>query len=239
MVYKDQTILAVVPARGGSKSIPRKNLCKVCGVSLVGRAAQIASSIEWIDHRIISTDDKEIAKEAAEYSLDVPFMRPDELAGDLATSIDMWRHAWIESEKHYGKRFDISILLEPTSPLRRSEDIRRTIETLIEGNHEAAVTVSAAPAHFTPHKCLTVDNDGHVGFYLRDGADYSIRQKIPDYYYRNGICYALKRETLIEKGYIFGKDTAAVIIDRPVVNIDEPYEIELAEFFLKREGSCS
>jgi len=131
LAYKDHTILAVVPARGGSKSIPRKNLCKVCGVSLVGRAGQIASSVEWIDRQIISTDDKEIAEEAAKYGLDVPFMRPDELAGDLATSIDMWRHAWIESEKYYGKRFDISILLEPTSPLRRSEDIKKTIETLV------------------------------------------------------------------------------------------------------------
>ncbi len=131
-------------------------------MSLVGRAAQAAANVEWIDRRIVSTDDAAIAAEAAKYKLDVPFMRPPELAGDFATSIDMWKHAWVESERHYGERYDISVLLEPTSPLRRPEDIRRTVETLIQGDHEAAVTVSAAPAHFTPQKCLTVDDEGHM-----------------------------------------------------------------------------
>lgn len=234
MATRGFTVLAVVPARGGSKSIPRKNLCHVGGISLAGRAAQMATSLPWVDRAILSTDDKEIAEECRAHGLDVPFMRPAELAGDLSTSVDMWRHAWLGAEKHYGMKFDISILLEPTSPLRQAGDMERTVRALLDGNHLAAATVSKAPAHFTPHKCLTVNDQGYIGFYLTDGASYSLRQKIPTYYFRNGVCYAVKRETLVDKGQILEERCAAVIIDRPLVNIDEPFDLELAEFLFAR-----
>ena len=234
MAYRGLKVLAVVPARGGSKSIPRKNLRQVSGLSLVARAAQAARDLPWIDRAILSTDDEEIKQEGLRHGLEVPFMRPDDLAGDLSTSAEMWRHAWLTAEKHYGLLFDISILLEPTSPLRRPEDIERTVVTLLDGNHQAAATISKAPAHFTPHKCLTVDSHGHIGFYLKDGASFSLRQKIPTYYYRNGVCYAVRRETMIKTGYILEKDCAAVILDRPLVNIDEPFDLGLAEFLMNR-----
>lgn len=231
-------ILAVVPARGGSKAIPRKNLCHVGGVSLVARAGQVTASLPWIDARVLSTDDMEIADEGRAHGLDVPFMRPDELSGDLANSIDMWRHAWLESEKHYGMHFDISVLLEPTSPMRRAGDITGTVELLLSGDYKTAATVSPAPAHFTPHKCLTV-SDGMIGFYHDAGAKHSIRQTIPTYYFRNGICYAVRRKTLVEDGMILGDRSAAMIIDRHIVNIDDPFDLELAEFLLQREAKAA
>ena len=231
-------ILAVVPARGGSKAIPRKNLCHVGGISLVARAGQVVGSLPWIDARILSTDDREIADEGRAHGLDVPFMRPDEFSGDLANSIDMWRHAWLESEKHYGIRFDISVLLEPTSPMRRAGDITSTVELLLGDDYKTAATVSPAPAHFTPHKCLTV-SDGMIGFYHDAGAKHSIRQTIPTYYFRNGICYAVRRKTLVEDGMILGDRSAAVIIDRPIVNIDDPFDLELAEFLLQCEAKAA
>ncbi len=227
-------ILAVVPARGGSKSIPRKNLCSVGGVSLVGRAAETAKSLDWIDHAIISTDDEEIRDEAVAHGLEAPFLRPDELSGDRATSVDMWRHAWTASEEAFGMTFDVSVLLEPTSPLRTAEDVTRTVDTLIEGGHAAAATVSPTPAHFTPHKTLTVDDAGHIGFYLATGAQHALRQTIPPYYHRNGLCYALRRKTLVDDGHILEDGCAAVIVERPIVNIDEPFELELAEWLLSR-----
>jgi CMP-N-acetylneuraminic acid synthetase len=240
MAYNDMKVLAVIPARGGSKSIPRKNLCRISGLSLVGRAVRTALELPWIDTVILSTDDQEIASEGLAHGAEVPFLRPDSLAGDLATSVDMWKHAWTESEAHYGVRYDVSILLEPTSPLRRPGDIERTVEALLEGDHLAAATISPAPAHFTPHKCLTVDGKGCVGFYLKDGTRFSIRQNIPEsYYFRNGVCYAVKRETLLERSVILEEKCAAVILDRPLVNIDEPFDLELAEFLLEREAKRS
>lgn len=235
MSFHGQNVLAVVPARGGSKAIPRKNLCHVGGVSLVGRAGQVANALPWLDARILSTDDKEIADEGRAHGLDVPFMRPSELSGDLANSIDMWRHAWLESEKHYGTRFDIALLLEPTSPMRRAEDITGTVELLLSGDYKSAATVSPAPAHFTPQKCLTV-NEGLIGFYHDAGSKHSIRQTIPSYYFRNGICYAVRRKTLVEDRMIIGDHSAAMIIHRQIVNIDDPFDLELAEFLLQREA---
>lgn len=235
MSLRGQNILAVVPARGGSKSIPRKNLKEVGGVSLVGRAARIARSLDWIDAAILSTDDAEIAEEGRRHGLDVPFLRPDELSGDTATSIDMWRHAWQAAEEHYGKRFDISVLLEPTSPMRRAEDVARTVEALLDNDAPAAATVSPTPAHYTPHKTLTVDGEGRIGFYLEGGAKHSLRQGIPAYYHRNGLCYAVRRDHLVDHGLIIDRDAVAVIVDRHVVNIDDPFELELAEWLLSRE----
>ena len=234
MSFKGFKILAVIPARGGSKGIPRKNLRKIAGTSLVGHAANVARSLDWIDRIIVSTDDAEIATEGRQYGLEVPFMRPAELAGDRVSSIDMWQHAWLESEAHFQEHFDISLLLEPTSPLRRPEDITRTLETLIESGCDAAATFSRAPAHFTPHKCLTIDEEGIIGFYHKEGRQFSIRQKIPAFYFRNGICYATKRHTLIDKKMIIEENCKAIIIDRPVVNIDDDHDLEIAEFLFQK-----
>ena len=237
MSRKSFKILAVIPARGGSKSIPRKNLCRIAGVSLVGHAAKVAHSLKWIDRTVLSTDDEEIAREGRDHGLEVPFMRPLELASDTARSHEVWKHAWLKSEKHFEEHYDISILLEPTSPLRRPEEITLTVEALLESNCDAAATVSRAPAHFTPHKCLTLDEKGIIGFYHQDGRQFSIRQKIPSYYFRNGICYALKRSTLVEKGFIIEENCKAVVIERKVVNIDDQHELEYADFLFQKYNS--
>lgn len=228
-------VLAVIPARGGSKGIPGKNLKLLGGLSLVGRAARLASSLSWIDQTIVSTDDPEIAAEAMRQGADAPFLRPAELANDMAASDTMWRHAWEAAEDHYGCRFEISLLLEPTSPLRLPSDLNDVMAMLVEGPHDGAATVSPTPAHFTPHKTLTVGAEGQIGFLVPDGARYARRQEIPDLYHRNGLCYGLRREPFLDGGPILGPDTAAVITQRPVVNIDEPLELELAEWLLARQ----
>jgi CMP-N-acetylneuraminic acid synthetase len=234
-VIDDRTILAVVPARGGSKSIPRKNLQLMGGVSLVARAARVVVALPFFDAALISTDDAEIAAEAKAHGLDAPFMRPPELSSDTATSVDMWRHAWLAAEEHYGKRFDLSVLLEPTSPLRRPEDVERTLHALIDAGAPAAATVSRMPAHYSPHKTLKINDKGEICFYLESGAKHSLRQGIPAYYHRNGLCYAVTRDHLVDEGCIIDRGAVAVVIDRHVVNIDEMFELELAEWLLERE----
>lgn len=235
MTWDGLSVLAVVPARGGSKGVPRKNMREVGGLSLIGWTAKTIASLPWIDHGVLSTDDPDMAEEGRRRGLEVPFLRPDEFATDMADSVGMWRHAWLESEAHFGTRFDVSILLQPTSPLRRAEDVTRTVQAMIEGDHRAAATVSQVPGHFTPQKCLTVDDQGVIGFFVENGAQYANRQKIPDYYHRNGVCYAVTRETLVEQGHIVEDDCVAVPVEGFVVNIDEPFELELAEFMLARE----
>lgn len=221
-------VLAVVPARGGSKGIPRKNLQPVAGLSLVGHAARVIAQLSWLDAALISTDDEEIAAEAERHGLPAPFRRPADLSGDRANSVDMWCHAWLAAEKLHARSFDVSILLEPTSPLRTPEDVTRTVLALIEGQRSAAATVSRTPAHFTPHKTLTLNEQGVIGFYLAEGARHSLRQSIPAYYHRNGICYAVRREALLQGKTIIEQDCAAVVIDRPVVNIDDELDLRVA-----------
>jgi CMP-N-acetylneuraminic acid synthetase len=233
---RDTTVLAIVPARGGSKGVVRKNMKTVGGVSLVGRAAHLAVSLPWIDHTVVSTDDPEIRGEAVCHGAAAPFVRPPELAGDEVSSEDVWRHAWLAAEDHYHTRFDISLLLEPTSPLRIEADLTATVEALAEGGHASAATVCRSPAHFTPHKALTIDGDGRLGFHMHNGAVFSRRQAIPGaVYHRNGLCYGAVRDAVVERGEIIGADCAAVVVDRPVVNIDEPFELELAEWLLARQ----
>ena len=130
MAWKGRSVLAVIPARGGSKGIPRKNLCKVGGLSLIAHVARTTRALGWIDRAVLTTDDQEMAEEGQKHGLEVPFMRPDELATDSAGPSEMWRHAWTESEKHFGCEFDVSLLLQPTTPLRRLEEVERTVEPL-------------------------------------------------------------------------------------------------------------
>lgn len=230
MTYKNLNVLAVIPARGGSKSIPRKNLQLVDGVSLVGRAALIAKSLVWLDNTIISSDDSEIIQEAQRYGIDAPFIRPHELSSDEATSKDMWRHAWLSAEEFYGKFFDISLLLEPTSPLRCSEDIEKVMHIMHQKSAPAVVTISRTPAHFSPHKTLTVNDSKEIGYFFEEGSKYSRRQDIPRLYYRNGVCYAVRREQLIDHNLIMERAAIAVIIERPVVNVDEPLDLKIANW---------
>ena len=234
MTYLGKKILAVVPARGGSKGISRKNLKKVCGKSLINHAADFCQSIPWIDFSILSTDDEEMAAEGIKFGLNVPFIRPKSLAEDNTNSIDMWKHAWLEAENKMQTRFDISILLEPTSPLRKKEDIENCVKNLVNNNYSGVATVSLMPAHFRPQKTLKINSKGKIEFYLPNKNSYSLRQNLPDYFYRNGICYALTRKKIIDENVILDESIYAMLINREVVNIDEPFDLELAEYLLNR-----
>jgi len=236
MALQGYSVLAVVPARGGSKGIPRKNLCKVGGISLIAHAARTAGALDWIDRAILSTDDEEMAEEGRCHGLEVPFSRPAELATDTASGVDVWRHAWIESERHYGCRFDLSVLLQPTTPLRRPDEVEQTIRTLVEGGHRAAATVGRVPLDYSPGRCLTLRSDGVLDFYAPEGAQTTRRQDFETLYFRDGTCYAVTRESLVANRHVIEDDCAGVVIDRYVVNIDEPFELALAEFAWSRGG---
>jgi len=234
MSWNGLSLLAVVPARGGSKGIPRKNLCRVGGLSLIAHAARVLKPLAWVDRAVLSTDDPEMAAEGTRCGLEVPFMRPAELSQDLSSSVDMWRHAWLASEEHFQRRFDVSILLQPTTPLRTSDEVAQTLKAMVEGGHQAATTVSRVPAHFTPEKILRMADSGVLAYYHAKGAEHTARQTIPPYFFRNGLCYAVTRQTLIDRGQIIEEDCVGVVIDRYVSNIDDPVDLELAEFFHAR-----
>ena len=208
----------------------------VGGRSLIEHAAGTAAALSWIDRAVLSTDDEKIAEEGRSCGLEVPFLRPAEFAGDLSPTVEAWRHAWLASEEHYGCRFDISLLLQPTTPLRRPEDVEHTVRAMVEGGHRAAATVSRVPGHYVPEKIVKLDDDGCLTFCTEHSSRQTARQAFPTYYFRNGICYSATRDTVVRDGQIAERDCVGVVIDEPIANIDEPIELEWAEFLAQRWG---
>jgi len=224
------TVLAVIPARGGSKGIPRKNMMKLAGTTLVGHAAQVALSISWLDHIVLSTDDEELASEGVAQGLEI-IHRPAALATDEASSVDVWRHAWLASEGARGEEFELGVLLQPTSPLRSADDVTASVDLLIEAERDSVISVSPTPSHFAPEKLIILDPEGGAGAYLGEGF-IATRQAIPDYFFLNGYCYAARRRRIVEERRILGPNVGAHVIDRQVVNIDDPFDLDLAEWLL-------
>ena len=233
MSYKGYNVLAVIPARGGSKGIPRKNLCKAGGISLVARAVKFTKALMWIDRVVLSTDDREIAEEGRKYGAEVPFLRPLELAGDTSKSVDVWRHVLIEAEKYYNTTFDISILLEPTSPFREPRHVEEVVKKLVDGDYNSVLTVSETDSKSHPLKQMVI-KDNHVGYYDDAGKDIIARQQLTPVYHRNGVAYAITRKCLVEQKTIIGSNASAVIIDEPLVNIDTEQDLKRAQFLLCR-----
>ncbi len=234
MTWNSLSVLAVIPARGGSTGIPYKNLHKVGGRSLIEHAAGTVAALSWIDRAVLSTDDEKIAEEGRGCGLEAPFMRPAELSGDLSPAVETWRHAWLASEEHYGCSFDISLLLQPTTPLRRADDVERTVRTMIEGGHRAATAVSRLPGHYTPEKIVKLDDKGCLSLYSEKSAGITARQAFPTYYFRNGVCYSATRDAVVRDLDIVNSDCVGVVIDEPIANIDDPIELEWAEFLAQR-----
>ena len=128
-----------------------------------------------------------------------------------------------------------SLLLEPTSPIRVAADLVTTVDAVLDNGYRGAVTVSPTPAHFSPHKTLTVGADRRVGFLHDKGTRLARRQEVPALFHRNGLCYALARDLFLGGAPVLDDDCAAIVVEREVVNIDDPFELELAEWLLQRQ----
>jgi len=234
MSYKNKKILAIVPARAGSKTVIRKNLKKIGRFSLIARAAKICDELDWLDEAIISTDDSEMQQEGVKFNLNAPFIRPTELASDEASAIDVWTHAFIETEKYYKTFFDISILLEPSSPFRKVEHVTKTVKKLIEGNFDSVFTVSKTDSKSHPFKQFIFNGDS-IMFYDNRGENIVARQQLDEIYHRNGIAYAATRECLLQQKAIIGKKSSAICINETVVNIDTQFDLKFARFLFSSQ----
>jgi CMP-N,N'-diacetyllegionaminic acid synthase len=227
-------ILAVVPARGGSKGIPLKNLRKVGGVSLVTRVGHVISKLPMIDRAIVSTDHEEILQAAAEAGLMAPFRRPDQLSGPATGDWDVLDHALkvIETLDHV--LYDIILMLQPTSPSRTPQHVEKTLRRLIDGAFDAVWTVSETDSKGHPLKQLTIDAAEALEYYDSRGAEIVARQQLTPLYHRNGIAYAFTRECIVAQKTIKGRRTGAVVINEPVANIDTELDLIWAEFLLRQ-----
>ena len=227
----NRKILVVIPARGGSKGVPLKNIRTLAGLPLIAHIAPLVHEMGCIDRTVVSTDDERIAEVARAHNLAVPFARPPSLGGDTIGDVPVLQHALLETERIDETRYDVVVMLQPTCPARTAAHVRHAIDTLIRGGWDAVWTVSRADPKFHPFKQLRLSESG-LRYFHDEGASVTARQQLEPLYYRNGAAYALTRDCLLEQGKLLGARTTAVVIDQPLVNIDTLEDFDAAERLL-------
>jgi CMP-N,N'-diacetyllegionaminic acid synthase len=233
-VIAGKRVLAVVPARGGSKGIPLKNLCKVGGVPLVARVGEVIKQVGAIDRAVVSTDHDKIAEVAEAAGIAAPFRRPASLSGDRIGDIEVLTDALLQAEKLDAVQYDIIIMLQPTSPLRTAADVHATIEKLVNEKLDSVWTVSETDSKAHPLKQLVIDGDV-LGLYDQRGKAIVARQQLSNLYHRNGVAYALTRDCLLHQKALLGEKAGAVVLAGYHVSIDSEWDIALVEFILSRQ----
>jgi CMP-N,N'-diacetyllegionaminic acid synthase len=183
---------------------------------------------------VVSTDHEGIAEAAESAGIAAPFRRPESLAGDCIGDLEVLTHALQATEKLDGRKYDIVVMLQPTSPFRKPEQVSACIRMLVKGAWDAVWTVSPTDSKSHPLKQLNVGEEGALDLYDASGAQIIARQQLEPLYHRNGIAYAFTRECLLEQKTIHGRRTGALVFEEPCVNIDTEWDLELAEFLLSR-----
>ena len=219
-MLQSRRILAVVPARGGSKGVRLKNIHPLDGIPLIAHVGRVLRDLPAVDRAVVSTDNDAIAAEGVAAGIDAPFRRPPPLSGDLIGDGQVLQHALTTMEQLEGVTYDIVLMLQPTSPLRRSEHVTAVLEKLVTENWDAVWTVSPTDPKYHPLKQLTVGQNGALEYFDPRGSAIIARQQLGPVYHRNGAAYAVTRECLLSQGTLKGARTGAVILTEPMVSID-------------------
>jgi CMP-N-acetylneuraminic acid synthetase len=227
------TVLGIIPARGGSKGVPRKNIRPLAGKPLLQYTAQAARAAKRLTRVILSTDDKEIADVGRQCGLESPFLRPAHLATDSTPTLAVIEHllGWL---KERGENYDAVCLLQPTTPLRRAQDIDACIELLETSGADAVVSVAPVPAEFNPHWVYFKDKAGFLKLSTGEPNPIPRRQDLPPAFHRDGSIYVTRRQVILEQHSLYGGRVAAYCVDpERTVNIDTLEDWERAEQLLR------
>jgi len=232
-VQKRHSFLAVIPARGGSKSIPRKNTKEFLGKPLLAWTVVVARESGLFDRVIVSTEDKKIAGIGRAYGAEVPFLRPMELAEDTTLTGPVIQHAIEWLKRHEAWVPDYVMVLEPTSPARKAFHILESADLLVESGAESVASISEIPHHYNPTKILTLRNDrticGFDGTHIKDMVHR--RQDLPLYYAFCGIVFGCKTSVLLQEPVtLWGKRVVGYVVDKRYdLDIDTPEDWVIAE----------
>jgi len=221
-MYKDKTFLAIIPARGGSKRLPRKNVLDLAGKPLIAWTIEATLQSQYIDKVIVSSDDEEILKVSYQYGAET-IKRPAELASDTATTFDAVKHTIDNCEP-----YDYIMLLQATSPLRNSKHIDEAVELLEYKKADAIVSV--CEMDHSPLWSNTLPEDGSMDSFLRGEVKNTRSQDLEKYYRLNGAIYICDtRRLLIERGFILKQNTFSYKMSREdSIDIDEEMDFKMA-----------
>lgn len=220
-------VLGLIPARGGSKGVPGKNVRPLVGRSLIERAFESARASGVLDRIVLSSDDHSAVAEARRIGLEVPFMRPAELARDESPMIDVAVHA-LKTLAGSDYLPDAIVLLQPTSPLRTAEQIRHAIGLLAD--NDAVCTVVPVPQDLCPHYLMKIGENGYLDYFMPDGPRYTRRQDVPRAYRREGTLFVTRSSVILEQRSFYGSRCVPYVL-RPdeTLNIDTLEEWSEAE----------
>ena len=225
--------LGLIPARGGSKGIPRKNIKDLAGKPLIAWTIEAAQRSSFLENVVVSTDDAEIAEVAKAHGASVPFLRPAKFAADESPGIDPVIHA---IEMMPG--FDYVVLLQPTSPLRSTEDIDKAINHCLTLGSPSCVSVVETATH--PFLCYSVDDKFQLSPAFSEGLKYTRRQDMPSYYMLNGAIYVAKVDFILKNRSFIGPETIGYTMpDRRSIDIDNELDFEWANFLLSKDLKSS
>ncbi len=227
-------ILTIIPARGGSKGVPKKNIKLLGGKPLLSYTAEIALQSKLLTEVIVSSDDVKIIETAKIFGVKVPFVRPTELAQDNTPTIDVIIHAlrWYKSQNIF---FDAVCLLQVTSPFRTVAFLDKAIEKFIHCGCDSLVSVQKVPHEFNPHWAFEVNEDGNLKIATGETEIISRRQELPMTYHRDGSIYITKTDVLLKQHSLYGKSIGYIESDPEFyVNIDTLEDWDKAESILKK-----
>ncbi|AXI10441.1 acylneuraminate cytidylyltransferase [Oceanobacillus zhaokaii] len=231
-MYKEKKFLAIIPARGGSIGIPRKNLVKINNEPLIQYTIDEALSSKYLDEIIVSTEDQEIAQVAKQLGANVPYLRPYYLASDTSKTVDAIMHV-IEKQREHGFEYDYVVILQPTQPLRKSWHIDDAIENIVKYYQESLVSVSKVKEHPLLIRKLNVDN---VLEPLLKMSSTVRRQDFEDYYKINGAIYINKINSNLTKNTSFNDNKFAYVMDGQYdIDIDEKFDLEVFKLMLRKK----
>lgn len=225
--------LGIIPARGGSKGVPRKNIRELAGKPLLAWTIEAAKGSR-LDRVILSTDDEEIAAVGRRFGADVPFLRPAEHATDSARAIPMLQHA-VKACEDAGDRYDAVMMLQPTSPMRLSRDVDGALEKLAADPSADAVISVVPVGEFHPARMKYLEGNLLLDPPFCEAYENQPRQELVPMYIRSGSIYLVRRDTLMVKGSLKGRRCLAQVMPKNrSVNIDSPFDFDLASWFMAK-----
>lgn len=227
-----KSILALIPARGGSKRVPGKNIRLLGGKPLIAWTIETARAVSCIDEVLVSTDDSQIAQVARDWGASVPWLRPAELATDTASSVGAIEHA-LAQRKRDGRIFDMLLLLQPTSPFRSTHHVEQVLRMCIDA--AGAPVVAFAPARSHPAWCFTVDEGGLARPIVEGDGTSRRSQDLPPAFEITGSLYAIgTQEYQASKSFFTAKTKALVLQERHLaIDIDDEFDWLVAEAVAK------